>query len=752
MDIAHLPIPGGHLDLLRGVVERDGEAIALSSREVAALAVLAEHSPEAVDETTLLQKAWGYRTTKTRTVSMTMSRLRGKVERSPRSPEVVLTVRGVGYRLVLTTPPAADGPPREPTRRTLLGRGDEVARVARLWGEGRRAVELVGPGGVGTSTLARHLAPDATWVPLQGIVRTEGLIRRLCEALDLEGADGEAVLRRALPDAGPMVLDAVSDLDADAVAFLGRLLPDAEGPVLLTGRHPLGLGARVAVGPLAPADALALLQLARHEADLPPVDAAAARPVLDEVGGFPLGLVLAAPLVELAAEGALGLAQDPDGDLARVLVETLALVEPEPRHLLALASAFAVPPALPVLASVAGIGRTAVLRGLHALRERGLVSLAEGMVDVPVAVATVAVDDAARTAHARWAAALPADTLTLRPHRHEIEAALATADGDALPHVLMRHLILLHTYGPRDRIDQEMVGLLPRVPSEGRRTVLLGATLASGADHAGAHAAFVQAVEQLPDDDVVFRAWAWMYRSVAATWLPAPDYDDAIACVEPMLALRDAVDDRAQWAALTINAASLLALTDEVAASARFREVDAEAGSFPSLAVTATFYRLGLEPPSAATVHYAQRQLEALGPERLGPMRWATHHLRIARGWLRVEESERGMALFEAHVADAVALAPALTRNLLEMAALASVHRPEQARRLLAWLPDAPTPSPHQRLVQWLLDGAKGDVPTDDPELAAAFTAFRDGRPVPPARHRAAVVRTLRQVADARHP
>jgi two-component system response regulator MtrA len=47
----------------------------------------------------LLEQVWGYRhAADTRLVNVHVQRLRSKVERDAEHPEVVLTVRGVGYK------------------------------------------------------------------------------------------------------------------------------------------------------------------------------------------------------------------------------------------------------------------------------------------------------------------------------------------------------------------------------------------------------------------------------------------------------------------------------------------------------------------------------------------------------------------------------------------------------------------------------------------------------------------------------
>ena len=51
----------------------------------------------------LLETVWGYRhTADTRLVNVHVQRLRAKIERDAEQPEILLTVRGIGYRAGLT--------------------------------------------------------------------------------------------------------------------------------------------------------------------------------------------------------------------------------------------------------------------------------------------------------------------------------------------------------------------------------------------------------------------------------------------------------------------------------------------------------------------------------------------------------------------------------------------------------------------------------------------------------------------------
>ncbi len=79
--------------------EREGETIELSPREIAILSVLHERRGEAVDRDTLLDRCWGLDYfPESRTLDQHIAKLRKKLGDDPANPQVLETVRGVGYR------------------------------------------------------------------------------------------------------------------------------------------------------------------------------------------------------------------------------------------------------------------------------------------------------------------------------------------------------------------------------------------------------------------------------------------------------------------------------------------------------------------------------------------------------------------------------------------------------------------------------------------------------------------------------
>ncbi len=80
-------------------VTRNGIPVPLTPLEFDLLVALARKPRQVFTREVLLEQVWGYRhSADTRLVNVHVQRLRSKIERDPEHPEVVLTVRGVGYK------------------------------------------------------------------------------------------------------------------------------------------------------------------------------------------------------------------------------------------------------------------------------------------------------------------------------------------------------------------------------------------------------------------------------------------------------------------------------------------------------------------------------------------------------------------------------------------------------------------------------------------------------------------------------
>ncbi|MBI1757684.1 MAG: response regulator transcription factor [Actinobacteria bacterium] len=80
-------------------VARGDEQISLTPLEFDLLVALARKPRQVFTREVLLERVWGYRhAADTRLVNVHVQRLRSKVEVDPEHPQIVLTVRGVGYK------------------------------------------------------------------------------------------------------------------------------------------------------------------------------------------------------------------------------------------------------------------------------------------------------------------------------------------------------------------------------------------------------------------------------------------------------------------------------------------------------------------------------------------------------------------------------------------------------------------------------------------------------------------------------
>jgi two-component system response regulator MtrA len=87
------------IDVAGHTVTRDGREIALTPLEFDLLLCLARKPWQVFTREVLLEQVWGYRhAADTRLVNVHVQRLRSKVEHDPERPEIVVTVRGVGYK------------------------------------------------------------------------------------------------------------------------------------------------------------------------------------------------------------------------------------------------------------------------------------------------------------------------------------------------------------------------------------------------------------------------------------------------------------------------------------------------------------------------------------------------------------------------------------------------------------------------------------------------------------------------------
>lgn len=89
------------VDMVKGTVEKEGREIYLSAMEYRLLLIFLNHRGMVLTRSVLLEEIWDAagEFVNDNTLTVYIKRLREKIEDDPANPQILLTVRGVGYRL-----------------------------------------------------------------------------------------------------------------------------------------------------------------------------------------------------------------------------------------------------------------------------------------------------------------------------------------------------------------------------------------------------------------------------------------------------------------------------------------------------------------------------------------------------------------------------------------------------------------------------------------------------------------------------
>ncbi len=245
----------------RALVRPQGEEIPLTPSEARLLVWLGERPHEVHEVERLLREVWGYKA-ESRTVYVTVSRLRAKIERDPARPRHLLAAASAGYRFEPLPAPQPAPSTREVRvdGRRIWGREAEIERIQALRAQGGRRLTLTGPGGIGKTTLARAAldGDEVVYCDASADPDLQALLASVYRSLGLAGgaADLRVYLGAALRARGPtlLLLDNLEQVAGPARELLDAWLEEApQLAVLATSR--LALQAReervIAVGPLA---------------------------------------------------------------------------------------------------------------------------------------------------------------------------------------------------------------------------------------------------------------------------------------------------------------------------------------------------------------------------------------------------------------------------------------------------------------------------------------------------------------------
>jgi two-component system response regulator RegX3 len=88
------------LDIDRHIISVKGEPVALPLKEFELLEFLMRNSGRVLTRMQLIDRVWGSDYVgDTKTLDVHIKRLRAKIEQDPANPELIQTVRGMGYKM-----------------------------------------------------------------------------------------------------------------------------------------------------------------------------------------------------------------------------------------------------------------------------------------------------------------------------------------------------------------------------------------------------------------------------------------------------------------------------------------------------------------------------------------------------------------------------------------------------------------------------------------------------------------------------
>lgn len=347
-------VPGRRL-LLRGDVP-----LRLGGRALDLLAALVERPGVLMSKRELMSRVWPDTVVEDCNLKVNMAALRRALGDEPGMARYIATVTGRGYRFVAPVRAVGSPAPARPAlaaapshnlplvMATIFGRADAIDAIRRDL-DVTRLVTIVGPGGIGKTTVALAVAEqaiesyrDGVWLVDLAQVKDPGLVPQAIAkamAAPLQGSNMLAALCEALREREMLlVFDSCEHIIDAAAVCIDRILMQAAGVrALVTSREPLqlsgerirrlsGLGTPPSCAPLSAQEALAFpaVQLFVNRAvdrletfKLRDVEAPAVADICRRLDGLALAIELAATRID--AFGVDGLLRQLD-DLFGLLV------------------------------------------------------------------------------------------------------------------------------------------------------------------------------------------------------------------------------------------------------------------------------------------------------------------------------------------------------------------------------------------------------------------------------------------------
>ena len=155
------------LHVIERLLEKNGAPVKIGSRALDILVTLLEQAPEVVSKQDLNRRAWGRLIVEEGSIRVHIARLRKRLHDEASSASHIVNIPGRGYSFTgavawsvseataRNAPVAALRLPRKPL--LMVGRDDAVRELAARLKE-QRFVSIIGPGGIGKTTVALALA------------------------------------------------------------------------------------------------------------------------------------------------------------------------------------------------------------------------------------------------------------------------------------------------------------------------------------------------------------------------------------------------------------------------------------------------------------------------------------------------------------------------------------------------------------------------------------------------------------------
>jgi predicted ATPase/DNA-binding winged helix-turn-helix (wHTH) protein len=251
------------LDLARVVLQRDGRDVKLEPQVFDVLSYLLQRRGEVVRKEELLDEIWGDRFVSESALTTRIKSARQAVGDDGNRQSIIRTVHGKGYEFVAVVEVVEVSAPTDRNAATtaglpaavqpLIGRELLLGLLVDALAE-RRLVTLVGPGGVGKTSVAFELARTVEGnyadgvhaVELVSVVDEDATLTAFATAIDVnlprQSSIDDAILAMLRPRHCLLLLDNCEHLVEPVAALVSRILREAPSvAIVATSREPLAV-------------------------------------------------------------------------------------------------------------------------------------------------------------------------------------------------------------------------------------------------------------------------------------------------------------------------------------------------------------------------------------------------------------------------------------------------------------------------------------------------------------------------------